>query len=96
MRGVRVHRPALGCTRIHGFQAAAIFYPDFYPKRQSGGIETSFLLVTAARDGGIGARTPGMRRGAGRAGGTTGPAAAWTGTRPIPSPPTSRVPPAKP
>ena len=40
MRGVRVHRTALRCTRIHGFRAAAIFYPNFYPKRQRGGSPT--------------------------------------------------------
>jgi hypothetical protein len=52
MRGVRVHRPALHCIRIHGFRAAAIFYPNFYPKRQCGGIEMSFLLATAANRSG--------------------------------------------
>ena len=52
MRGVRVHRPALRCTRIHGFRAAAIYYPNFYPKRQRGGIEMSFLLATAANRSG--------------------------------------------
>jgi hypothetical protein len=48
MRGVRVHRPALPRTRIHGVRAAAIFDPNFYPKGQRGGIEMSYLLVKAA------------------------------------------------
>ncbi len=48
MHGIRVHRTALRCTRFHRFQTAAIFYPNFYPKRQRSGIETPYLLVTAA------------------------------------------------
>ena len=52
MRGVRVHRTALRCTRVHGFRAAAIFYPNFYPKRQHSGIEMSYLLITAANRSG--------------------------------------------
>jgi hypothetical protein len=52
MRGAEVHRPALRCTRIHGFRVAAVFHPNFYPKRRRGGIEMSFLLVTAANRSG--------------------------------------------
>jgi hypothetical protein len=48
MRGVRGQRPALLYTRIHGFRAAAIFYPIFYPKRQRSGAEMLYLLVKAA------------------------------------------------
>ena len=47
LRGIRVHRTGLRCTRIHRFQTAAIFYPVFYPKRQSSGVELLYLLVTA-------------------------------------------------
>ena len=42
------HTTALHCTSLHGFQAAAIFYPNFYPKRQRSGVEMPYLLVTAA------------------------------------------------
>jgi hypothetical protein len=52
MRGVRVHRTAPRCTRIHGFRAAAIFYPNFYPKRRRSGIEMSYPLITAANRSG--------------------------------------------
>ena len=48
MRGVRVQRTTLRCTRLHGFRAAAIIYPNFYPKRHRGGIEMSYLMVIAA------------------------------------------------
>ena len=30
---IRVDRMGLGCTRIHPFWAAAVFYPNFYPNR---------------------------------------------------------------
>ena len=33
MSGIRGHRTAVRCTGLHRFPAAAIFYPDFYPKR---------------------------------------------------------------
>jgi hypothetical protein len=45
---IREHGMGLRCTRIHTFRAAAIFYPNFYPNRQRGGIEMSYLLVKAA------------------------------------------------
>ena len=47
--GIRVHRTGLRCTSFHRFQPAAIFYPNFYPKRQRGRIEMLYLLVTAAK-----------------------------------------------
>jgi hypothetical protein len=46
--GIRVQGTALRCTNFHRFQAAAVFYPNFYPKRQHSGIEMPYLLVTAA------------------------------------------------
>ena len=49
MRGVRVHRTAPRCTRIHGSRAAAIFYPNFYPKRRRSRIERLYLLIMAAK-----------------------------------------------
>ncbi len=48
MSGIRVQGTALRCTNFHRFQAAAVFYPNFYPKRQRSGIEMPYLLVTAA------------------------------------------------
>jgi len=47
-RGIRVHRTGLRCTSFHRFQAAAVFYPVFYPRRQCSGVEMLYLLVTAA------------------------------------------------
>ena len=37
--GIRDHRTAVRCTSLHRFPAAAIFYPNFYPKRQHSGAE---------------------------------------------------------
>jgi hypothetical protein len=48
VRGITMRRTALRCTSVHRFQAAAVFYPDFYPNGQCSGIETPYLLVTAA------------------------------------------------
>ena len=39
-------------TRIHTLRAAAIFYPNFYPKRRHGGAGILHFLVTAADRGG--------------------------------------------
>src|SRR5215472_13291011 len=44
--GIGVHRTGLCCTSFHRFQAAAIFYPNFYPNRQRSEVEISYLLVT--------------------------------------------------
>ena len=44
----RATRTAPHSTSLHRFQAAGIFYPNFYPKGQRSGIETPYLLVTAA------------------------------------------------
>jgi hypothetical protein len=44
--GIRLHRTGPGCTRIHRFQAAAVFYPILYPTRQDSGVEELSLLVT--------------------------------------------------
>jgi hypothetical protein len=46
--GAVVDGTQLRCTGLHGFQAAAIFYPDFYPKRQCSRVEMLYLLVTVA------------------------------------------------
>lgn len=46
-RGTRVLRTGLRCTSFHRFQAAAIFYLIFYPKRQRGEGEMLDLLITA-------------------------------------------------
>ena len=43
---VTVHITALGSTSLHRFQAAAVFYPIFYPKRHRSGVEMLYLLVT--------------------------------------------------
>jgi hypothetical protein len=32
--GIKMHGTGECCTNLHGFQAAANFYPNFYPKRQ--------------------------------------------------------------
>ena len=37
--GIRVHGTGLRCTSFHRFQAATVFYPFFYPKRQRSGVE---------------------------------------------------------
>src|SRR6266852_1041378 len=44
--GIRDHRTAVRCTSLHRLPAAAIFYPNFYPKRQRSGAEMAYLLVT--------------------------------------------------
>ena len=46
MFGIRDHRTAVRCTSLHRFPAAAIFYPNFYPKQQRSGAEIAYLLVT--------------------------------------------------
>jgi hypothetical protein len=43
-----MQRTGLDCTSLHRFRATAIFYPNFYPKRQPGGAGELFLLVAAA------------------------------------------------
>jgi hypothetical protein len=48
MPGIRLHTTGLRCTSFHRLRAAAIFYPDFYPKMDLGGIELTYSLVTAA------------------------------------------------
>jgi hypothetical protein len=42
------HRAGLHSTSLHRLEAAAIFYPNFYPKRQCSGVEMVYLLVTAS------------------------------------------------
>jgi len=49
---LRDHRTAVRCTSFHGFPVAAIFYPDFYLRRQCSRVEMLYLLVTAAKRGG--------------------------------------------
>lgn len=49
--GIWVHRTGLRCTSLHRLQAATVFYPLFYPKRQRSGVEMLYLLVTAANWG---------------------------------------------
>jgi len=44
--GITDHRTAARCTSPHRFPVAAIFSPDFYPKRQRSGAEMAYLLVT--------------------------------------------------
>ena len=39
-------RTPLRCTSFHGFQGAAICYPNFYPNRQRSGAGMLYLLVT--------------------------------------------------
>ena len=41
------HRAGLRSTSLHRLEAAAIFYPNFYPKRQCSRAEMVHLLVTA-------------------------------------------------
>ena len=50
--GIKVHGTGLRRTSFHTFQAAAIFYPNFYPNGQRSGIEIAYLLVTAANPSG--------------------------------------------
>ena len=41
------HRAGLHSTSLHRLEATAIFYPNFYPKRQCSRAEMVHLLVTA-------------------------------------------------
>ena len=43
------HRTELRCTSLHRFQAAAIFYPNFYPSRCHSKVGTLNTLVKAIR-----------------------------------------------
>jgi hypothetical protein len=43
-----VQRTGLRGTSVHGFRAATIFYPDFYPNRYRCRVEMPYLLVTVA------------------------------------------------
>ncbi len=47
--GIRAQGTALRCANFHRFQAAAIFYPNFYPKRRRSRFERLYLLVMAAK-----------------------------------------------
>jgi hypothetical protein len=42
------HSAGLHSTSLHGLEAAVIFYPNFYPRRQRSGVEIPYVLVTAA------------------------------------------------
>jgi hypothetical protein len=46
--GIRAQGTALRCTNFQRFQAAAIFYPNFYPKRRRSRIERLYHQVMAA------------------------------------------------
>jgi hypothetical protein len=39
VRFSRLHRTGPRRTSVHRFQAAAVFYPNFYPRRRHGGAE---------------------------------------------------------
>ena len=47
--GTRVQKTGLLCTRFHRIQIGPVFYPVFYPKKLRSGVETLYLLVTAAK-----------------------------------------------
>jgi anti-sigma factor RsiW len=44
---------SLRCTRIHTFQAAAIFYPNFYPNGRRSEAGMLYILVTATNRSGL-------------------------------------------
>jgi hypothetical protein len=52
---IKVHRTGPRCTNVHRFQAAADFYPFFYPRRRSGEVRFLYFLVTVP----IGSARPG-------------------------------------